>query len=811
MAAAFRASANASTGGLGLQTLTVNKPAGSTMADVLIARLAVQGGTNVRVLPPLGWALVRRVDSGTALCLLIYTKQGASGDPANWTWVFDSARNVVGEIATYYNNSAGHYIRLCAESGQATASGTSHAAPLPAQNVANSEIVTAFATLANTTWTPPSGETEREDVSTTSGANDVTLEAADEFSASIAGSGTKTATSAAAAVGCTWCGLLAPDGVVQPNGPGTQIFAYDDAFAAAGSSVGFNEFDLLLGFPNEFEEMIGRNTGLQFSTGIRKFFQTNVTITLGGQASDGNNLTTFVLTRTVLAMRSPMSYRIGGGPIATNFGVKRGLGPQGLKPATMAGTEGVDIVSAGAFTMRGDYHCYGGTFRGSGAISFLTDGATDIETAGNLIQGNTNSVLGNSGSVGRHYNNIITGSSTINVLSGILCQDSDGIIVCGAPTAGSLLSSTTQATGNLSRVRFGGASLNADVQLGLAGGLSGFKFYDCVFSGQAPTPVRLTQAHAAGTGPVQYKSFNTKVVDPSGNPVADIPVRVVADVEGLAVDTKTFSDGDLGFIGGGYQNGVLIADHYQSAGVQLRRDRLFTIYVNAPGGSFPVNPAYASFQITTTWPGATTGDFQDMVLPVQLRPVQGPTANFGSDKGGGTNPLPVQFTDESLPGDSAITSWFWDFGDSQTSALQNPSHSYTAAGTYTVALTVTTAVGQSTKSYPGAIYVQPTPIATIAQPYLGQKYISLELKKVGKDVSAAGNSTKGAVDRFSVPVLMGEGSHVVALVLRVTIETGTLPGIYTGIPISVDGESLIVREAKQTGDGALTEILCSRE
>jgi gliding motility-associated-like protein len=40
-----------------------------------------------------------------------------------------------------------------------------------------------------------------------------------------------------------------------------------------------------------------------------------------------------------------------------------------------------------------------------------------------------------------------------------------------------------------------------------------------------------------------------------------------------------------------------------------------------------------------------------------------------------------------------VTSWFWDFGDGFTSTLQNPSHTYTAQGTYTVSLTITTSDG----------------------------------------------------------------------------------------------------------------------
>jgi hypothetical protein len=49
---------------------------------------------------------------------------------------------------------------------------------------------------------------------------------------------------------------------------------------------------------------------------------------------------------------------------------------------------------------------------------------------------------------------------------------------------------------------------------------------------------------------------------------------------------------------------------------------------------------------------------------------------------------PVQFTG-SNSGPSAMTSWYWDFGDGQTSTLQNPSHTYAVGGTYKVCLTIT--------------------------------------------------------------------------------------------------------------------------
>ena len=50
--------------------------------------------------------------------------------------------------------------------------------------------------------------------------------------------------------------------------------------------------------------------------------------------------------------------------------------------------------------------------------------------------------------------------------------------------------------------------------------------------------------------------------------------------------------------------------------------------------------------------------------------------------------LDVTFTDTSADSDGSVTAWNWDFGDGNSASVQNPSHTY-AAGTYTVALTVT--------------------------------------------------------------------------------------------------------------------------
>lgn len=53
----------------------------------------------------------------------------------------------------------------------------------------------------------------------------------------------------------------------------------------------------------------------------------------------------------------------------------------------------------------------------------------------------------------------------------------------------------------------------------------------------------------------------------------------------------------------------------------------------------------------------------------------------------GVAQLPVQFTDLSSGG--VVSAWSWNFGDAGTSNLQNPLHTYVAAGVYTVSLTAT--------------------------------------------------------------------------------------------------------------------------
>jgi PKD repeat protein len=81
---------------------------------------------------------------------------------------------------------------------------------------------------------------------------------------------------------------------------------------------------------------------------------------------------------------------------------------------------------------------------------------------------------------------------------------------------------------------------------------------------------------------------------------------------------------------------------------------------------------------------------------------------------GGCAPFPVNF-DCTV---ANATSWSWNFGDSNTSLQEDPSHTYSAPGNYTVTLTVTTQSGcNGTVTIPGLIVVDnlPSPSFTVVQ------------------------------------------------------------------------------------------------
>ena len=115
-----------------------------------------------------------------------------------------------------------------------------------------------------------------------------------------------------------------------------------------------------------------------------------------------------------------------------------------------------------------------------------------------------------------------------------------------------------------------------------------------------------------------------------------------------------------------------------------------------------VNPGDNLFPSDTLFPGDTSANFSASVLS-------------------GTAPLTVQFNDTTL---IQSTSWSWDFNNDgiSDSTQQNPVHTYTTPGIYTVNLTVTNEYGTFSTLKTDYISVSPgAPVTDTPAPYSATK------------------------------------------------------------------------------------------
>lgn len=196
--------------------------------------------------------------------------------------------------------------------------------------------------------------------------------------------------------------------------------------------------------------------------------------------------------------------------------------------------------------------------------------------------------------------------------------------------------------------------------------------------------VTVTQPDYCVSGPAATVSWTYS--DPSGSPQSAYQVQI--DDQGSfnspEVDSGKVNSGSTSFFSG---QGLLDFNTTYRA-----RVRVWNGFDQASdwttSGSFKT-PPYAYPQVNFTW---TANGISE-----------NPSPPIGTD---------VQFTDQTVfNGPVNNRQWSWLFGDGDSSTSQNPSHAYTAEGTYYVTLTATDNAGQSCSRTRGPLLIQkPIPV-----------------------------------------------------------------------------------------------------
>jgi PKD repeat protein len=224
-----------------------------------------------------------------------------------------------------------------------------------------------------------------------------------------------------------------------------------------------------------------------------------------------------------------------------------------------------------------------------------------------------------------------------------------------------------------------------------------------------------------GDGPRDI-TIDHNTIDSDGNAVVTVYGGTSSDPEevhgfqmtnnasrhGLYGMHGTYFTWGLGILNAYYPDRIFSADYL--AGAPASRYPAGTLvagpfeaqFVDPGGGDFTVRADSILYRAATD--GSDVGvDFGALMAAVAgvregmpgvegLPSNQAPAASFNADCSG----LTCTFTDASTDADGSIAGWSWNFADGAPSSLPNPVHTFAAAGTYPVSLTVTDDDGAST-------------------------------------------------------------------------------------------------------------------
>lgn len=155
---------------------------------------------------------------------------------------------------------------------------------------------------------------------------------------------------------------------------------------------------------------------------------------------------------------------------------------------------------------------------------------------------------------------------------------------------------------------------------------------------------------------------------------------------------------------------------------------------------------------------------------------QVPVVDFSGAPLTGCSPLVVNFQDLST---GSPTSWNWNFGNGNTSTLQNPTASYFTPGTYTVTLTATNAAGSNTLSKTSYVTVYADPVVDFSANTTSGCF-PLRVQFLDLSTAGTGNTNvawlwdfgNGATSTLQNPLFTYNTTGTFSVTLRVTNDKG---------------------------------------
>ncbi len=374
----------------------------------------------------------------------------------------------------------------------------------------------------------------------------------------------------------------------------------------------------------------------------------------------------------------------------------------------MGGTSMSNPITAGAAAVIRDYYNKAHSHEASGALTK----ATLINTAVDLLDENNDGFNDNDFPIPNSHEgwgrvdlaNAVDGS-------GEYVDDATGVTTGGEPaytftTDGGTDLKVTLVWSDFPSTETASVNLVNDLDLVVTG--PGGTFNGNVFSGGWSTTGGSSdrvnnvenvyiQNAAAGTWTVTVNGFNVPmgpqpfalVVDGTGTPAPNDPpaASFTSSCSDLTCDfTDTSTDGDGTVTGWDWDFGGDGSSAAQNPSHTFSAAGTYTVTLTATDNDGDSDTTTSS--VTVTEPGANNP----------------PAASFTSS----CSDLTCDFTDASSDSDGTIASWAWVFGDGNTSSSQNPSHTYAAAGTFSVSLTVTDDDGATDTASSSVTVSEPT-------------------------------------------------------------------------------------------------------